>query len=113
MRAWMIAMVLGAAILARAPMRAEQASPAVTAPPDAFFEWVDARDREAAGAFYTKYVDIEGMPVVAETSSAAARRGCPVALSIQGRNHRHAPHQATSSGITRAGSTPVSRWSRP
>lgn len=39
--------------------------PAVTAPPDSFFEKVRERDRDAARQFYTKYIDVKGMPVVA------------------------------------------------
>jgi hypothetical protein len=40
-------------------------APAVTAPPESFFEIVSERDREAARGFYKKYIDVKGMPVVA------------------------------------------------
>lgn len=39
--------------------------PPVTAPPDSFFQIVDDKDRDAARAFYRKYIDLKGMPVVA------------------------------------------------
>jgi alpha-glucosidase len=39
--------------------------PQVAAPPDAFFELVRPRDREAARAFYKKHIDVNGLPVVA------------------------------------------------
>ncbi len=39
--------------------------PAVIVPPDSFFEKVRERDRQAAREFYRKYIDINGMPVVA------------------------------------------------
>src|SRR5439155_18692000 len=42
-----------------------QTGPPVTPPPDAFFEMVREGDREAARAFYKKYLDLMGMPVVA------------------------------------------------
>jgi hypothetical protein len=38
--------------------------PAVIAPPESFFSLVRERDREAARAFYKKYIDVGGMPVV-------------------------------------------------
>jgi len=44
--------------------------PAVTAPPDSFFEKVRERDRQAAREFYRKYIDIKGMPVVAAAEVA-------------------------------------------
>lgn len=46
------------------------AYPAVTRPPDSFFETVRERDRDAAREFYEKYVDIKGMPVVAAAEVA-------------------------------------------
>lgn len=42
-----------------------EAVPAVTAPPEGFFEMVREADREAARGFYRKYIDVRGMPVVA------------------------------------------------
>lgn len=41
------------------------AAPPVTPPPESFFEIVSERDRDAARAFYKKYIDVKGMPVVA------------------------------------------------
>jgi alpha-glucosidase len=37
----------------------------VTEPPEAFFQIVPERDRDAARAFYRKYIDVKGLPVVA------------------------------------------------
>jgi hypothetical protein len=53
-----------------------KAAPAVTAPPESFFEIVSERDREAARAFYRKYIDVQGMPVVAagEVADQALQR---------------------------------------
>lgn len=50
-------------IAARASSATEY--PPVTAPPQSFFQIVAERDREAAHAFYKKYIDVKGMPVVA------------------------------------------------
>ncbi|MBE0535865.1 MAG: hypothetical protein IH624_09360 [Phycisphaerae bacterium] len=44
--------------------------PAVTAPPEAFFEKVRHEHREAARDFYRKYIDINGTPVVASAAVA-------------------------------------------
>jgi hypothetical protein len=54
----------------------EPKTPRVTAPPASFFEIVRANDREAAKAFYKKYIDVKGMPVVAaaEVSDKALQR---------------------------------------
>lgn len=51
-------------------------TPEVTAPPEAFFDKVRERDREAARKFYKKYVDVKGLPVVAsaEVADEALRR---------------------------------------
>jgi hypothetical protein len=45
-------------------------APAVSAPPEAFFEKVRERDREAARKFYRKYLDVQGMHVVAAAEVA-------------------------------------------
>lgn len=44
---------------------AEPEAPAVTAPPEAFFEKFRERDREAARRFYRKYLDVKGLSVAA------------------------------------------------
>jgi hypothetical protein len=44
--------------------------PSVSAPPDSFFALVRDRDREVARAFYKKYLDVNGMPVVAAAEVA-------------------------------------------
>jgi hypothetical protein len=56
--------------------RAAPGGPAVTAPPGSFFEKVRERDREAARAFYKKYIDVKGLPVVAagEVADEALQR---------------------------------------
>jgi hypothetical protein len=51
------------------PARAEP-PPAVTAPPESFFEKVRERDRGAARKFYKKYLDVKGVPVVAAAEVA-------------------------------------------
>jgi hypothetical protein len=50
--------------------------PPVIAPPEAFFEKVREKDRDAARVFYQKYMDVKGMPVVAsaEVSDLALQR---------------------------------------
>ncbi len=50
--------------------------PSVTPPPESFFEMVRERDRDAARQFYKKYLDVNGMPVVAaaEVADEALRR---------------------------------------
>lgn len=47
------------------PRRSSADHPAVTRPPESFFALVRERDREAARAFYKKYIDVNGLPVVA------------------------------------------------
>ena len=44
--------------------------PEVTVPPDSFFDMVRENDRDAAREFYKKYIDIDGMPVVAAAEVA-------------------------------------------
>ena len=83
------AVVGGAAEQAGSPV---QAVPAVTAPPEAFFERFKEKDREAARAFYKKHMDVGGLSIAAAptpvtktsacaapvvwTSPASARRTC-------------------------------------
>ncbi|MBI3864400.1 MAG: prolyl oligopeptidase family serine peptidase [Planctomycetia bacterium] len=47
------------------PERVAQGAPSVAAPPEEFFEKVRERDRKAARAFYAKFIDVQGLPVVA------------------------------------------------
>ena len=56
--------------------RAADNTPFVGAPPDAFFEMVRERHREKARAFYKKYIDVSGLPVVAaaEVADGALQR---------------------------------------
>jgi hypothetical protein len=51
-------------------------APAVTAPPESFFARFREDDREAARQFYTKYLDVKGLPVAAaaEVDDEALRR---------------------------------------
>jgi len=60
------------AVLAAAVFRvgAADGPPPVTAPPDSFFQIVDDKDRDAARAFYKKFIDLKGMPVVAAEAVA-------------------------------------------
>src|ERR1041385_884517 len=50
--------------------------PFVTAPPDSFFEMVSPRSRELSRQFYKKYIDVQGLPVVAadEVADTALQR---------------------------------------
>lgn len=50
--------------------------PPVTPPPESFFEMIRDRDRDAARVFYKKYIDVNGMPVVAsgEVADLALQR---------------------------------------
>ncbi|HVS39839.1 MAG TPA: hypothetical protein VMS17_30050 [Gemmataceae bacterium] len=52
------------------------APPAATAPPEAFFQQVLERDRDAARKFYKKYLDVKGLPVAAggEVADEALQR---------------------------------------
>jgi hypothetical protein len=58
--------------------------PQVTAQPESFFEKVREPDRQAARQFYTKYIDIKGMPVVAsaEVTDLALRRTYEIVTHI-------------------------------
>ena len=44
--------------------------PAVISPPESFFQIVSEEDRDAARGFYAKYINVEGMPVVASAEVA-------------------------------------------
>jgi dipeptidyl aminopeptidase/acylaminoacyl peptidase len=50
--------------------RLQEALPQVTVPPEAFFEKIREKDRDAARKFYKKYIDLKGMPVVASAEVA-------------------------------------------
>src|SRR5688572_32443657 len=65
------------ALLATSAVRAGNAeAPPVKAPPEAFFQIVREKDRDAARQFYKKYIDVKGMPVVAagEVADRALQR---------------------------------------
>ncbi len=59
------AFILGESVHAQA-----NACPPVTAAPESFFAKVREKDRDAASAFYRKYLDVQGMPVVASAEVA-------------------------------------------
>ena len=65
----------------------------VAAPPESFFAMVRDRDREAARKFYKKYVDVDGMPVVAaaEVADLALTRTRELVRAHAGRAARHRP----------------------
>ncbi|RPJ24799.1 MAG: hypothetical protein EHM35_16065, partial [Planctomycetaceae bacterium] len=44
--------------------------PPVTSPPDAFFEQVRPEHRDAARTFYSRYIDVDGMPAAASAEVA-------------------------------------------
>ena len=58
------------------PMPEQADDPAVTAPPESFFQSVREQDRDAARKFYRKYIDVKGLPVVAsgDVSDVALQR---------------------------------------
>ncbi len=56
--------------LAADPSFGQSPPPAVTAPPESFFQQVRAKDREVARKFYKKYIDVKGMAVVAAAEVA-------------------------------------------
>ena len=55
---------------AEQPASGHAAVTTVTTPPESFFALVRERDRDAARKFYKKYVDVDGMPVVASSEVA-------------------------------------------
>jgi len=69
-----IAFALGILLPAQSMVRAQ--IPPVTAPPQSFFKLVRERDRDVAREFYRKYIDVQGMPVVAagEVADVALQR---------------------------------------
>ncbi|HXC99752.1 MAG TPA: hypothetical protein VN048_10450 [Verrucomicrobiae bacterium] len=52
------------------PSTASEAPPQVTAPPESFFAKIRERDRDAARKFYSKYIDIKGVALVASAEVA-------------------------------------------
>src|SRR6185437_11318724 len=79
---FVVAAVLACGVTSHAQPAAPAAStedsdlPAVTAPPDSLFQKVREQDRDAARKFYTKYIDVKGLPVTAsaEVADAALQR---------------------------------------
>jgi alpha-glucosidase len=72
-----ILFVVCACLVAYGPAFAQSKEPLpVIAPPESFFGLVRERDREVARAFYKKYLDVDGMPVVAggDLDDVALRR---------------------------------------
>ena len=59
----LIALILGASVPAHSATDGD--CPAVTTPPDSFFESVREKHRDSAREYYKKYIDIKGIPVVA------------------------------------------------
>jgi hypothetical protein len=59
-----VTMFMGPAITVAQP-RGEREIPRVTAPPASFFELLREGDRDVARRFYGKYIDVNGLPVVA------------------------------------------------
>ena len=58
-----------AALLAAGETRSAE-RPSVTPPPESFFQIVSEQDRVAAQKFYAKYIDVNGLPVVAHADVA-------------------------------------------
>lgn len=74
-----VTLALGVVLTAHSSSSSSSSSssyPPVTSPPEAFFQIVPERDREVARAFYKKYINVKGMPVVAagEVADVALQR---------------------------------------
>jgi hypothetical protein len=83
MRAWAIAATTALAFFvagcrtASNPQQAQsESAPRITTPPDSFFDHIRESDRADARKFYTKYLDIKGVPLAAsgEVADAALLR---------------------------------------
>lgn len=74
--AFLGALSISASVPAQSTASSSQDRPEVTTPPESFFQCVRESDRDAARAFYAKYIDVKGMPVVAapEVSDLALQR---------------------------------------
>src|SRR5688572_3249201 len=57
--------VLLLTVLVRQSAAATEEPKVLSPPPEEFFELVRSRDRDAARDFYKKYLDVNGIPVVA------------------------------------------------
>lgn len=70
----LLALLLACSVFAQ--YQPEPGCPKVTSPPDSFFQLMRERDRDVARHFYTKYLEIKGMPVAAsaQVSDAALQR---------------------------------------
>jgi len=75
----LLMMLVPPTVALQTPAQAETAA-AVSAPPESFFEMVDEGDRDAARQFYKKYMEVNGMPVVAsgEVADEALVRTCEI-----------------------------------
>ncbi|MGE5293357.1 MAG: hypothetical protein ACM3VT_00875 [Solirubrobacterales bacterium] len=71
--AWVVLLL---AVCTQAETSTNAVAPAVTAPPESFFNMVHEDSRKAARQFYTKYVDVKGLPVAAsgEVADLALQR---------------------------------------
>jgi alpha-glucosidase len=63
-------LVLSLLVLSVLAPLAAAAPPKVEPPPESFYQMVNERDRDVARRFYSKYIDVEGMPVVAHADVA-------------------------------------------
>src|SRR6185295_11963976 len=73
MKAWSTLVLFAAwslAAIAGLPAAAGAEPSPVIAPPESFFELVSPKDREPARKFYRKYLDAQGLPVVASAEVA-------------------------------------------
>jgi hypothetical protein len=79
-----LAAVLTLAGWAHARPGANTDYPPVTPPPDSFFQKVRESDRDAARQFYSKYLDIKGMPVAAsaEVADLALQRAYDIVTHV-------------------------------
>ncbi|MBN1973335.1 MAG: hypothetical protein JW787_06830 [Sedimentisphaerales bacterium] len=80
--AGIISMVPGA--YGQSHSKATVVYPPVSAVPDSVFELIPSRDRDAAKQFYTKYIDVKGLPVLAskEVADLALQRTYEIVTSM-------------------------------
>lgn len=77
-------MLISAVLLAGCLVTVSTQNPRVTSPPAEFFKLVRSQDSDAAKAFYRKYINVNGMPVVAskEVADAALQRTHTIVTSM-------------------------------
>ena len=88
------AFILAAVVLVagvQPPNSAGADDPSVSVPPESFFALVAERDCDAARQFYKKYIDVNGLPVVAsgEVADLALQRTYSIVTHMLAGPARH------------------------